>query len=104
MYFDNEAICRDGQLVRFWLLLDYPAPMSLSEGKQYRSSRHFVEVNCDRDTHRHLKAAFSEGPMADGRIVDEVGSTPEEPTMPNTLQWELTRGMCLRTSPAPVRK
>jgi hypothetical protein len=64
-YVDPSTIRRDGNLRRFWVLIDYPPPQS--DG--VLSQRVYEELDCREERRRGIDITSFRGSMASGDIV-----------------------------------
>lgn len=92
-YIDPSTIRRDGNLRRFWVLVDYPPPQS--DGTL--SQRVYEELDCREERRRGINITSFRGSMASGDIVGSgQGEGGWQQIAPGTQGAAIMRYVCAR--------
>ena len=90
---DYQTIRKDGNIVKFWQLANYPKPETLGEVK-YLSARSRQEYDCKQEQKRVLTITAFDKSNADGQAVikEEIGGWEEIP--PGTVARTIMEKVC----------
>lgn len=74
VYLDTaSAVQRDGGNRKFWTVTDYKRMQTHSSGQFYRSTRSWMEIDCNAKQARVLHLTFFEGPLQSGKPIEREG-------------------------------
>lgn len=74
VYIDTSApIERVGAHRKFWSVTDYKVGQNHEGGGSYRSTRAWMDIDCQARRARVLHLSFFEGPMQSGKVIEREG-------------------------------
>ena len=68
-----EAVQREGARRKLWTVTDYKQRQTHGNGRVYRSSRSWLDIDCQAQQARVLHLTFFEGAMQGGAVVEREG-------------------------------
>lgn len=94
-YMDPSTIRKSGSKTKVWIVIDHKVPQPYIDEKKYLSMKMQTEFDCAEETSKNRSMTMYSGNMGEGEIMwTGVPSTPWEPVMPGTINWDMLKKLC----------